>query len=295
MTNDTGAALNGWRKRLLATVGAAAIAGPVAVGLVNVPPIRAQSPALEISSTPFASASVRANTSTDPRPYPMTIEPDGRFAVKNTPVQMLIRNVYGSLPISGGPGWFRTDRFDIEARAEGNPSRQQMYAMVRRLLADRFNLVTHVEPKMVPVYALVAATADGAPGPRIRPSTCTGKDTVVIPPGPLDPKLAPPLPCGGIRMTTGTLAARWQTMEELAQGLSLLTGRKVFDRTQLTGKFDLEAEWAPAPETSRTGAPGVGPATFTAIEEQLGLHLESETGPVDTLVIDNLDRPIEDR
>src|SRR5262249_41680749 len=113
VTNDTGAALNGWRKRLLATVGAAAIAGPVAVGLVNVPPIRAQSPALEISSTPFASASVRANTSTDPRPYPMTIEPDGRFAVKNTPVQMLIRNVYGSLPISGGPGWFRTDRFPI--------------------------------------------------------------------------------------------------------------------------------------------------------------------------------------
>lgn len=72
-------------------------------------------------------------------------------------------------------------------------------------------------------------------------------------------------------------------------------GRKVLDRTGVTGKFDLEAEWTPAPGPSTPAAPGVGPATFTAIEEQLGLRLKSETAPVDTLVIDNLDRPIEDR
>ena len=76
--------------------------------------------------------------------------------------------------------------------------------------------------------------------------------------------------------------------------MSLLMGRKVLDRTGLTGKFDLEAEWIPAQARSGPAAPGVGPATFTAIEEQLGFRLESETGPVDTLVIDNLDRPIED-
>ena len=84
-------------------------------------------------------------------------------------------------------------------------------------------------------------------------------------------------------------------MEEMAQGLSLLTGRKVFDRTRLTGKFDLEAEWIPATGPPGPAPPGVGPATLTAIEEQLGFRLDPETGPVDTLVIDNLDRPVEDR
>jgi uncharacterized protein (TIGR03435 family) len=287
--------LNGWRKLLLTTVGAMAVVGPITVGLLNGPPLRAQSAATEISSTPFASASVKANTSADPRPHNMMIGPGGTFAAKNTTLRRLMTNVYGLLPISGGPNWFGTDRFDIEAQVEGNPSRQQMYAMVRRLLVDRFNLIAHTETRLVPVYTLVVAKA-GTLGPRIRPSTCTGKDTVVLPPGPLDPRLAPPLPCGGTRgRPTGRLEARWQTMEELAQGLSPIVGRKVLDRTGLTGKFDLEAEWVPAPGPPGPAALGVGPATFTALEEQLGLRLDSETGPVDTLVIDNLDRPVVDQ
>ena len=84
-------------------------------------------------------------------------------------------------------------------------------------------------------------------------------------------------------------------MEELATNqLSLILGRKVVDRTELTGKYDLNAEWTPAPGPPGPQAFGVGPATFTALEEQLGLKLNSEQGPVDILVIDRVERPIGD-
>ena len=74
--------------------------------------------------------------------------------------------------------------------------------------------------------------------------------------------------------------------------LSLMLGRKVVDRTGLTEKYDLNAEWTPAPGPPGPQAFGVGPATFTAIEEQLGLKLESEQRSVDTLVIDRAERAI---
>lgn len=82
-------------------------------------------------------------------------------------------------------------------------------------------------------------------------------------------------------------------MEELATGgLSLILGRKVLDRTTLTGAYDLNAEWTPAPGPPGPQAFGVGPATFTALDDQLGLKLESEQGTADILVIDRAERPI---
>src|SRR5207237_1915491 len=143
------------------------------------------------------------------------------------------RSAYQGLRIEGRPSWFNSERFDIEAHAEGNPTREQMWTMVRRLLADRFSLITHAETRIVPVYALVMAATDGTPGPQVRQSSCIGKDT--LPPGPLDPSREPPLPCGGIRIRTGSLQARWQTMEELASGLALMMGRNVLDQTGLAG------------------------------------------------------------
>jgi uncharacterized protein (TIGR03435 family) len=206
---------------------------------------------------------------------------------------MLFRSAYQGLRIEGRPSWFNSERFDIEAQAEGNPTREKMWTMVRRLLADRFSVITHTETRIVPVYALVMAATDGPPGPQLRLSSCIGKDP--LPPGPLDPSREPPLPCGGIRIRTGSLQARWQTMEELASGLALMMGRNVLDQTGLAGKFDLEVEWTPAPGSPGPAAPGVGPATVTAIEERLGLRLEPQIGPVDYLVIDRVERPTEDR
>lgn len=161
--------------------------------------------------------------------------------------------------------------------------------MVRGLLADQFKLTVHTETRQVPVYALVVAKADGTLGPQIRPSASAGRDTAPPPSGPPDRNA--PVPCGSHRSRPGTMAARYQTMAELSQALSLIMGRMVVDRTGLAGKFDLEAAWTPAPGPPGPAALGVGPSTFTALEEQLGLSLASETGPVQYLVIDRAEKP----
>jgi bla regulator protein BlaR1 len=291
MQNDARAALNAWRKILVVSAAVIAIVGPIALGALNAPRLRAQSLAVETGVPAFASVSIKTHPSGDTGVYPITAGPDGTSVWKGVTLRVLLRTAYG-LPMSGGPEWLSTDRFDIETRAEGHPSDAQWPLMWRGLLAGRFNLIVHTDTRVAPVYALVFARSDGTLGPQIRPSACAGKDTTPIP-GPLDPKNPPPLPCGAIRSRPGTLVARWATMEELAsQMLSLMLGHKVIDRTGLTERYDLNAEWTPAPGPPGPQASGVGPATFTAIEEQLGLKLESEQGTVDTLVIDHVERPI---
>jgi bla regulator protein BlaR1 len=293
MKNDAHrATLNAWRKILVATAGVVAIAGPIALGALNAPRLRAQSLAVDPGVPAFAAVSIKEHTSGDPGVYPITTGPDGTSVWKNVTLRVLLRTAY-QLSLLGGPDWLSTDRFDIETKPKGPFTEAQWPLMWRKLLADRFNLIVHIDTRIAPVYALVLARSDGTLGPQIRQSACVGKETAPIP-GPLDPKNPPPLPCGAARSRPGTLAARWQTMEEATQMLSLMLGRKVVNRTGLTEKYDLNAEWTPAPGPPGPQAFGVGPATFTAIEEQLGLKLESEQGTVDTLVIDHVDRPIAD-
>jgi bla regulator protein BlaR1 len=293
MKNDARATLNAWRKVLVATAGVVAIAAPIAIGALNAPRLRAQSLAVDASVPAYTSVSIKTHTPGDTGVYPITTGPDGTSVWKGVTLRVLLRSAYG-LPMSGGPDWVSTDRFDLETKPERSPTDAQWPLMLRRLLADRFNLIVHIDTKVAPVYALILSKSDGTLGPQIRPSACAGKDTTPIP-GPLDPKQPRPLRCGEIRSRPGTLAARWATIEELStQMLSLMLGHKVVNRTGLTGQYDLNAEWTPAPGPPGPQALGVGPATFTAIEEQLGLKLESEQGTVDTLVIDHVDRPIAD-
>jgi bla regulator protein BlaR1 len=292
MQNDARATLNAWRKIVVATAGVVAIVGPIALGALNAPRLRAQSLAVDPGVPAFAAVSIKEHTSGDPGVYPITTGPDGTSVWKNVTLRVLLRTAY-QLPMLGGPDWLSTDRFDIETKPKGPFTDAQWPLMWRKLLADRFNLIVHIDTRLAPVYALVLARNDGTLGRQIRQSACVGKETAPIP-GPLDPKNPPPLPCGAARSRPGTLAARWQTMEEATQMLSLMLGRKVVDRTGLTEKYDLNAEWTPAPGPPGPQALGVGPATFTAIEEQLGLKLESAQGTVDTLVIDHVDRPIAD-
>lgn len=298
MKNDAGATLNAWRKILLTATAALAIAGPVTVGILSAPGVRAQSTpprGNDALGPSFAAVSVKTNTSGDRMSYPVTTGP-GRFAMKNMSVRTVIIYAY-ELPFGrlvGAPDWTRSDRFDIEATADGNATGEEMRSMVRRLLADRFNMVAHRETREQPIYALVMARSDGTLGPQIRASACTGKAS--LPSGPLEPGRQPQVPCGGAQSRPGSLAGRWLTMDDVADnGLSVIMGRPVRNRTGLAGHFDLDVSWTLDPSSPGPPSFGVGPATFTAIEEKLGLRLVPETGPVEVLVIDRVEKPLADQ
>jgi uncharacterized protein (TIGR03435 family) len=285
MLNDAHPALTFGRKLLLAGAGILAIAGPVAIGMMNAPRLRAQA---ADEGAAFAQASVTAHAPGDTRFYPLVMT-DRRFTATNMRLHTLLLGAYPGVRLEGAPEWFDSDRFDVDATASEPATNAQMWSMVRTLLKDRFKLSLHEDTRLRPVYALVLIAADGTLGEQIRPSACTGKGT--IPQGNWGPDNPPPAPCGSTQTRPGRLVARWQTMSELATGLSPTLGTRVIDRTGLTGKYDLEAQWTPAPGPPGPAALGIGPATFTALEEQLGLKLASETGPVQFLVIDRAERP----
>jgi uncharacterized protein (TIGR03435 family) len=297
MINDARATLNGWRKILVAAGGAAVIAGPVALGALHAPRLGAQSLATDASVPAFVSVSIKANRSGDLKSRPMTMT-DGKLTVTNQLVRDLIRSSYG-VQVDGGPDWLGSDRFDIEARVEGNVTRAELNPMLRKLLADRFHLIAHGDTKTVPVYALVLARSDGTLGPQARPSACTGREA--LPAAPVVPRLVDPNndlealsppPCGVVRTRRGTLVARGVTMEGLAVGgLSTIFDRKVVDRTGLSGRYDVTAEWTPALGPPKPA--GVGPATLIALDEQLGLKLDAAQGPINILVIDRIEHPVE--
>src|SRR5207244_4100678 len=126
--------LNAWKTLLLAMAGVAAIAGPIASGVLTTPRLRAQS-ANETLGPPFATVSIKANTSDDPQFYPTTWGSDGTLTIKNIRLWNLILNSYAGVEpprLAGGPDWLRTDRFDIEAKADADVPREQRAAMMRR-------------------------------------------------------------------------------------------------------------------------------------------------------------------
>jgi uncharacterized protein (TIGR03435 family) len=283
----------------LAAAVAHAVAGPDALAQSSTDPA-------------FEAASIKRNISGDPGAR-FGAQPGGRLTVTNNTLYNIIRNVYqseGIRQIVGGEDWINSDRWDITAKAEGDPQPQQMLAMMKTLLADRFKLVTHKETREVPIYALVLARPDGRLGPQLQPSTvdcaammaamkaaASGRGTA--PPQPA----AGDRPLCGNRVTMGMISAGSQTMQNLANGLSRQVGRLVVDRTGLKGSFDFDLKWTPdrpagAPADQPIRVNGVdldpnGPSVFTALQEQLGLKLDSTKGPVDVLVIDRAAKPDE--
>ena len=166
-------------------------------------------------------------------------------------------------------------------------------------MVERFQLKTHRETKELPIYELLVAK-DGSKlksvpePPRPAPGT---------PPGP-PPAPGGPMPPGSFRIGRGEMMGSAIPIENFIQSLSSMVGRTIVNKTGLTGFFDVQLHWAPDPgETGPFGpVPGVqppppadpsGPSIFTALQEQLGLRLESSKGPVETLVIDSIEKPSE--
>ena len=232
--------------------------------------------------------------------------------------------------IVGGPSWLTSSKFDIAAKAaEGTTtSAEDLLPRVKTLLADRFKLKTHMETRDLPTYVLVVARSDGTLGPDIKPSTsdCSGAAEAqkrlaeaLVKGGPaaiasMLPKPGETVKCGlGPAMNPADPAAGFglradgQPMTMLTQILTQATGRTVIDKTGLTGLYDWELRFdprdliaamaqqaginIPAGLQNASSAFADSPSLLTALNEQLGLKLDSQRGPVEVLVIDSAELP----
>ena len=146
----------------------------------------------------FEAVSIRVNRSGEARSsFRGTLS---GISVTNQTVLDIIRNVWNvnRLQIVGGPSWAGEDRFDIEARASGKAGRDELVAMMKTMLADRFTLAVHQEMRPIPVYALVLSRPDGRLGPTLRQSMAKCDRT--SPPAPGTPSPAPPPPLDGVEL-----------------------------------------------------------------------------------------------
>jgi uncharacterized protein (TIGR03435 family) len=250
----------------------------------------AQSPNLAAPPAKFEVASVKLHTSDDQRVM-MVAQPGGRFIAANVPLRLVIRTAFQLQDdqIVGGPTWLATDRFDIEARALGQPGAPsaQLLTMLQSLLAVRFKLTTHHETRELPIFALERARRDGSLGAGLRPTACP--DLAV--------DLSQPQPCAKITNGLGSLSVRGMPFDQFTPYLAPYLNRVVVDRTGLDGRYDIDLTWAPEQQGAALSAPDPRaidlniPSIFTAIQEQLGLTLDSAKGMVDVLVIDTLEHP----
>ena len=229
-----------------------------------------------------------------------------RFDWLDVTLAMLVGDAYDlfEFHVIGGPDWMRSKRWDVSAKAAAlapDEARQ----LVRRLVEDRFALKAHREMRELPIYNLVLARAGGTLGPKIQPSTLdcmpflTGSRPMQD--SPRDPNHRFGL-CseGGSFTPSGLLTPRLngQPLTGLIQHLQEALERQVIDRTGLKGNYDIELSYLDesladrsSPRDVSKGTSTKGPSLFTALQEQLGMKLESARGPVDVLVIDSVSEP----
>jgi uncharacterized protein (TIGR03435 family) len=259
---------------------------------------RAQTASVPLSSLPpvypleFEVASVRL---ADPGARNDSLYTDraANLHVESFPLRAIITFAYEirDFELVGAPGWVGTERYDILAKAphdagtgqmpdqktmtddERTIADQELRARLRSLLASRFGLVVHHEVRERIVYSLIVAKS----GPKLRMAIKPGDQY-------------------GFRGGRGGRSQGFGiTTAMLANELARITGQPVLDRTGLTAKYDYILEWAPEDDAFLTAdsqpAANSGSTIFTALQEQLGLKLESSKGPVDTVVVDSISRP----
>jgi uncharacterized protein (TIGR03435 family) len=240
-------------------------------------------------SAVFEAASVRANNSSDGRISGGT---RGRiYTAVNMPARMIISSAYGLQlqgRLEGGPGWVRSERFDITATLPAGASVRQVPEMLRALLAERFKLVVRKEVEQAPGYALVLARQDGRLGPGLRRAAldCVSEDAAGrdIP----APKPGEDPPCQS--QVDDAIRGRGQPLSTLARLLQVFVKRPVVDRTGVTGGFDFDLL---IPVQTTAVATDAGGGIFTALQEEFGLRLESTTLPIDIVTIERIERPTE--
>ena len=275
----------------------------VVCALLGVSLLAGQEPAFEV-------ASIRPTQSTQAgeiRPMP-----NGRFLATNATPRSVILRAYGLVDsqLIGAPPWLDAERYDIDARAAAPPvdGPESLLPMVRSLIVERFKLKARPDSRELPAYALTFARRDRQLGPLIRPTEadCTRATTLTQDEVRAAARDGWP-PCGMVYVVsfvTGTAGGNLVkmrirrsgvTLQALATSLQPTVDRPVVDQTGLDGRFDVEYAYAPQPPTPGVESPfgPEAPMLFVALEEQLGLKLESRRMNVPVLVIDSIDRPSE--
>jgi uncharacterized protein (TIGR03435 family) len=261
------------------------LSGACVVALAAIGPANAQ------DAPRFEVASVRQNTSGEPG-FTFNTQFD-RFTATNVTVHDLLRIAYAvqAFQVIDEPGWFRSERYDINAKASGNPSRDELRLMLRDLLVDRFALRTRTETRQLPVYEMRVVSGDLRLGPQLRKVDLDCDPRAVdarraargVGPGPPQPGQRPEC---GLSFGAGRLTAGGVSMTQFADVLSGFVERLVVDRTGLVGYFELDVQYAPGQ------SPSDDPSLFTALREQLGLTLQGSRGSVDVLAIESAARPV---
>ena len=304
----------------------------IALGVATIlflagPNLAAQAPA----APTFEVASVRpSNPNPDPN-NPLTQialmlpQPGGRFTATNTPLRLLIMTAFElkqDAQLVGGPPTLMAAKYDITARAANTATiaMKELPQLLRTLLDDRFQLKTHTEIRELPVYDLVLARSDGRLGPDMTPSKseCPSSDEIASQQGAALAKgdvasfMGKPGPCMITTDTSGgplnlLMRGDGQEMKQLIEQLSALTGRTVRDKTGLTGRYDFAMKMdlqmvlalakrmgANIPAAAANIPQSDGSSLMTALNEQLGLKLESTRDGVTVVVIDSVEPPTPD-
>jgi uncharacterized protein (TIGR03435 family) len=291
------------------------LAAPLLVALT--PLVAAQTITAPPTAGPrFEVVSVKRNT-TGTLGSTVAERPDGGFTMTNIPATLLIGRAYPvGVPADwiGRPEWTLTERWDVSATSPlPRPTAEERTAMMRALLADRFKLAVHVERREQPVYELVLARSDGALGPGLKKSAedvdCVARaaaeraaaEAAAAAGQPPPPRALPNFELTGPRApcsitVRGAELVAHTTLPLFANFLRGSVGRPVVDKTGLKGLYYVTMEYdrmaaVRGPEVAAT--PGAPPSAFTAVQEQLGLKLESTREMRDTLVIDRIERPTE--
>jgi uncharacterized protein (TIGR03435 family) len=278
--------------------GAMALAVPLGFGLVSATQSRAQTQAEDnaVKLPAYDVASIKPGkpgmSST------LLFRLDGLTASRMT-LKSLIKEAYGieDDQILGAPSWLNTQTYDIEAKVDGADtpalerlSEDQRKLMFQSFLKERFQLKVHRETKELPILALVIAKN----GPKLQEA----KPGDTYPDGIKGPDGKPAGHAGMMMWGNGRLTGQGISIASMVPPLTQQLGRTVLDKTGLTGRYDVELRWTPDNTSTPTSGPDSGtaaesptPSIFTAIQEQLGLKLESRKAPVEVLVIDHVDAP----
>ena len=275
--------------------------GPVEVLVIDhvEKPVEAQSQNAPAPAPSFQSVSVKANTTNTPmagfsikgKDFSAALFKPDRFMATNYTLHQFIRLAYGvqDSQIVGGPDWINSEKYDVDARLDrsvvdelnglgAEQGGSERLRMIQSLLADHFKLALHRETKELPAYALIVG--DGGPKLQTAKAGDTYPDGIKGPGG-------RPVGTGYFEPEKGKIIFQGRPLSSLVQYLSDRLGRTVVDKTGLNGNYDFALQWAPAsPEAS-------SPSIMAAVQEQLGLKLESQNTATEVLLIDHAEKPSE--